>query len=72
MGYKIAAYPLTLLSSAIAAMRDSLTALRDGDTPKHLTDWADLRRLVGFEDYDRHADRYRSSHESLNPPPDGR
>ena len=61
MGYKIAAYPLTLLSGAVAAMRDSLAALRDGKTPAQLTDWPDLRRLVGFEDYDRHADRYRTS-----------
>lgn len=61
MGYKIAAYPLTLLSGAVAAMRDNLAALRDGRTPAQLTDWPDLRRLAGFEDYDRHADRYRTS-----------
>ena len=61
MGYKIAAYPLTLLSGAVAAMRDNLAALRDGKTPAQLTDWPDLRRLAGFEDYDRHADRYRTS-----------
>ena len=61
MGYKIAAYPLTLLSGAIAAMRDNLVALRDGQAPQQLTDWPDLRRLVGFEDYDQDAYRYRTS-----------
>lgn len=57
-GFAIAAYPLTLLSSALRAMTESLEALRSGRPPGRLMDFAELRRLVGFESYDRDAARY--------------
>jgi 2-methylisocitrate lyase-like PEP mutase family enzyme len=53
LGFKIAAYPLTLLSAAVAAMRDTLDALGAGTTPARLTSFESLREAVGFEDYDR-------------------
>ncbi len=58
MGFKIAAYPLTLLSVAVRAMRDALSALADGQTPVGLSDFADLRRTVGFDDYNEALDQF--------------
>ncbi len=59
IGYRIAAYPLTLLSAAAAAMLDALRALGNGAPPERVVSFERLRRLVGFEDYDAEADRYR-------------
>lgn len=56
LGFKIAAYPLTLLSAAVAAMRDTLEALGKGTTPARLTSFESLRELVGFAQYDRELD----------------
>ncbi len=52
LGYRIAAYPLTLLSSAIHAMQRALAALRDGLPPAEgQVDFEELKRTVGFDDY---------------------
>ena len=62
MGYTVAAYPLTLLSSTIAAVRDSLSRIRDGrstEFPDVGVDFQDLQRVVGFEEYDSAMSRYR-------------
>jgi len=61
MGYRIAAYPLTLLSSAIHAMQESLAALADGRKPPGLLDFEVLREIVGFPAYDEESARYRSN-----------
>ena len=53
LGYRLAAYPLTLLSCAVRAMQSALADLAQGRTPVERVSFADLRRLVGFEDYDR-------------------
>lgn len=53
LGYHIAAYPLTLLASAIHAMREALVELTAGRTPGRRVDFATLRALVGFPEYDR-------------------
>jgi 2-methylisocitrate lyase-like PEP mutase family enzyme len=58
IGYKIAAYPLTLLSSAVRAMQESLEALRLGRTPPGRVDFSTLREIVGFPGYDALLDRY--------------
>jgi 2-methylisocitrate lyase-like PEP mutase family enzyme len=52
LGYRIAAYPLTLLSAATAAMQDALAALAQGRTPEGLVSFERLREIVGFEEYD--------------------
>ncbi|MCZ6465466.1 MAG: isocitrate lyase/PEP mutase family protein [Proteobacteria bacterium] len=59
LGYKIAAYPLTLLSAATRAMSEALEALRAGRTPERLLGFPELQELVGFADYDREQSRYR-------------
>ena len=48
----LAAYPLTLLSCAAAAMQDALAALKAGRTPERMLEFAELRELVGFDRYD--------------------
>lgn len=58
IGYKLAAYPLTLLSVAVRAMRDALGSLSRGETPDALLSFTELRRVVGFDAYDSEAERY--------------
>jgi 2-methylisocitrate lyase-like PEP mutase family enzyme len=58
LGYRIAAYPLTLLSAAARAMQDALAALARGETPTRLLEFAELRALVGFDAYDAALERY--------------
>jgi 2-methylisocitrate lyase-like PEP mutase family enzyme len=58
MGYRIAAYPLTLLSAAARAMQEALAALRAGRVPERRLPFAELRALVGFDAYDALARRY--------------
>jgi 2-methylisocitrate lyase-like PEP mutase family enzyme len=61
LGYRIAAYPLTLLSAAMKAMEQALSEMAAGRHPDALLkDFADLREAVGFEDYYRDEDRYKS------------
>ena len=57
LGFKIAAYPLTLLSAAAFAMREALSALAAGQKPDRLLDFSELQRLVGFSNYDTEARR---------------
>jgi 2-methylisocitrate lyase-like PEP mutase family enzyme len=59
IGYQIAAYPLALLSAAARAMQQVLGALEAGEPPEGLLDFAQLRDLVGFDDYDAELARYR-------------
>jgi len=58
LGYKLAAYPLTLLSAAVHAMRDALASLARGETPERMLPFDELRRVVGFDAYDTEAERY--------------
>ena len=57
-GFRIAAYPLTLLSAAARAMQDALAALARGETPSRLLAFDELRELVGFDAYDAALARY--------------
>lgn len=57
LGYKIAAYPLTLLSASVFAMRKALSALRDGESFNALVDFKDLQSLLGFPEYDETLER---------------
>ena len=59
IGYKIAAYPLTLLSAATRAMQAALEALAAGRSPDDLLSFESLREIVGFPAYDAEASRYR-------------
>lgn len=60
LGYQIAAYPLTLLSSAVRAMNEALQDLAAGRPGRALLDFESLREIVGFPEYDAEQGRYRS------------
>jgi len=51
LGFKVAAYPLTLMNASLAAMQRALGALKAGDPPEGLLDFAEIRDIVGFPDY---------------------
>src|SRR6185312_110707 len=53
VGYKLALYPVMLLSSAIAAMQSTLDALKPGSQAQQppAISFTDLQGVVGFPDY---------------------
>jgi len=53
LGYVIAAYPLTLLSSAVRAMQESLERLKKGESVERRVNFKELQEIVGFNDYDQ-------------------
>ena len=53
MGFRLAAYPLTLISSAAFAMKQALSVLQSGTTPQQLLSFSELKDLVGFPAYDQ-------------------
>jgi 2-methylisocitrate lyase-like PEP mutase family enzyme len=61
VGYKLALYPVMLLSSAVAAMQAMLMALRPGSSqqPPPTISFADLQSVVGFPDYWERETRYQ-------------
>jgi len=59
MGYKIAVYPLTLLSVYIRAMREALASLKMGQKPTGMLDFEELKAAVGFPDYYAEEVRYK-------------
>lgn len=62
IGYKIAAYPLTLLSASVKAQEEALVRLKEGD-PKRveevLKSFEGLREAVGFPEYYEMEERYK-------------
>lgn len=62
IGYKMAVYPLTVLSSAMKAMIKSLDLLmKDEERSDLLIDFTDLRKRVGFNDYYEISSKYETS-----------
>ncbi len=51
VGFKIAAYPLTLLLAATRAMEEALDALKAGRPADNLSTFRHLREVAGFDDY---------------------
>jgi 2-methylisocitrate lyase-like PEP mutase family enzyme len=58
IGFKIAAYPLTLLNAAIGAMQRALASLARGKPAKLELGFSELCSLVGFDDYFAEERRY--------------
>ena len=56
MGFALAAYPLTLLSTAAFAMRQALVDLQAGNTPEQMLSFEEMKTLVGFDCYLERAD----------------
>ena len=55
LGFRLAAYPLTLISAAAFAMKTALSALQSGTAPQQLLSFSELKDLVGFPAYDQAA-----------------
>ena len=65
IGYKLAVYPLTVMSSAMKAMTKSLNLLmKDEDRSDLLLDFSDLRQKIGFNDYYEISSKYETSKRS--------
>ena len=60
IGYRIAAYPLTLMAVAMQAMTRTLRDMHD-DRREGLMDFAELRRRIGFDEYYEMSERYGSA-----------
>jgi 2-methylisocitrate lyase-like PEP mutase family enzyme len=58
LGFKLAAYPLTLLAAATRAMQQALDALHEQGAPPAMVEFAELQRIVGFPEYDAELARY--------------
>jgi len=63
LGFKIVAYPLSLLSASIVAMQSCLGSISKGALPEDL-DFEDLKDLVGFPDYYAEEEKYREQDEN--------
>ena len=62
IGYKLALYPVMLMSAAISAMQASLAALRpdaNSAQPPAIS-FTDLQKVVGFPAYWDREERYRA------------
>lgn len=60
IGYRIVAYPLALLNSAVYAMQEALQGLAAGDLPQRSVDFATIRNIVGFDRCDQILQQYPS------------
>jgi 2-methylisocitrate lyase-like PEP mutase family enzyme len=62
VGYKLALYPVMLLSSAVAAMQATLEALRPEATAKQppAVSFTELQKIVGFPDYWARETKYKA------------
>ena len=67
IGYRIAAYPLALMASAMRAMTDTLAAMASDEPRTKLMDFAELRRRIGFDAYYDASERYATSHRKDSP-----
>ncbi len=62
IGYRIAAYPLSLMAAAMRAMVETLATLREGAPREpHLMGFAELRRRIGFDAYYETSEAYASA-----------
>jgi len=65
IGYRIAAYPLTLMSAAMRAMVETLEHLAKDQPRDGLMEFGELRRRIGFDDYYEASEQYVSSARSV-------
>lgn len=64
LGYRFAAYPLTLLSASMKAISQALREFRDGKHPVEMVmEFSELRRIAGFDDYYAAEKSYSDSRE---------
>ena len=61
IGYKIVLYPVTLLMGSIKAMEDALAAMKAGEHPTTLAEFAHVREVIGFPAYDEEEKKYATT-----------
>jgi len=62
IGYKIAAYPITLLSAAMQAMTTALGQFKTGGVdPETLMPFAEVKTRIGFDDYFEAEQKYAAN-----------
>ncbi|KAK7304292.1 hypothetical protein VNO77_45160 [Canavalia gladiata] len=67
IGFKIVAYPLSLIGVSIRAMQDSLTAIRGGRIPPpgSMPSFEEIKDILGFNSYYEEEKRYATSTNKL-------
>uniref|UniRef100_A0A7N2MQT5 Isocitrate lyase n=1 Tax=Quercus lobata TaxID=97700 RepID=A0A7N2MQT5_QUELO len=63
LGYKLVAYPLSLIGVSIQAMQDSLTAIKGGRIPPpgSMPSFEEIKEILGFNTYYEEEKRYATS-----------
>jgi 2-methylisocitrate lyase-like PEP mutase family enzyme len=61
IGFKLAAYPLVLVSAAMQAMATALKDLQAEESPQGLMPFTEVREIVGFDDYYEEEKNYGAS-----------
>ena len=61
IGYRLAAYPLSLMASAMQAMVQTLRDMKN-DQRERLMDFGELRKRIGFDEYYEQSEKYSSTH----------
>ncbi len=63
IGFKLAAYPVVLLSAAVTAMQQAIAALQPNSNTPHppQVSFEELKKVVGFPDYYAREERYHAA-----------
>ena len=59
IGFKIAVFPLTLMSASVKTMQESLRNMKNKTYNTNVSKFADLRDIVGFNEYYEIEDKYK-------------
>ncbi|QTA82868.1 Phosphoenolpyruvate phosphomutase family protein [Desulfonema limicola] len=59
IGYKIAAYPLTLMLAGMNSMKQTLKAIKQEKQPENLAEFSELKDMAGFPEYYKTENKYR-------------
>ena len=59
IGFKIAVFPLTLMSSSVKTMQESLKNMKNKTYNTNVSKFSDLRDIVGFNEYYEIEDKYK-------------
>jgi len=59
IGFKIAVFPLTLMSASVKTMQESLKNMKNKTYNTNISKFSDLRDIVGFNEYYEIEDKYK-------------
>ena len=59
IGFKIAVFPLTLISASVKTMQESLKNMKNKTYNTNVSEFSDLRDIVGFNEYYEIEDKYK-------------